>query len=385
MIALCPATSEADGPRERVTGEVLSARSRWARGGRAIVTESVLRGDDGGEVLVRQLGGTVDGIGMAVLHAPRLLRPGDRVAADLEVARDLGGRERRVVRALYGARDGDGAGEPMEFVRTPATKTGVPLAWESSCAFLSFDEAGTTHLPGDREFTVMEASVARWLAETSSCTYFSVDVRGRRSGEVGLDTENLVLFREDRWCRPATSEDPQECYDSNAAGLTTLFFIDDADSDRNGAILDADIELNGVHFAISDSGESAESGCESDLDNTFTHELGHLMGLDHTCFTGGVRLQDDEGDPQPNCSGDLPSDITEATMYNYQECGETKKASLEADDIEGICAIYPSSADPGSCTEPTIDEESCGCRTNGSNGSLLIVVAAFIAFRLRRR
>ena len=36
-------------------------------------------------------------------------------------------------------------------------------------------------------------------------------------------------------------------------------------------------------------------------------------------------------------------------MYNFQDCGETKKESLSHDDIDAICAIYPTADDPGTC------------------------------------
>src|SRR4029453_6880476 len=136
------------------------------------------------------------------------------------------------------------------------TDTRAPLAWESGCAILTFEQAGTTHIDGDAEFAVMEASLARWLDVTSECSYLDLRMTDPRPGEVGLDGVNLVIFREDRWCRPATADDPEEGYDPAAAGLTTLFFIDDDDSDRNGAILDADMELNAVDFSIGVDGES---------------------------------------------------------------------------------------------------------------------------------
>ena len=82
----------------------------------------------------------------------------------------------------------------------------------------------------------MERVLLRWQHAIEGCSYFFVRLEGRRDGEVGLDGINLVKFREDRWCRPATDDEPEECYDPVAAGLTTLHFIDDADSDRNGAI-----------------------------------------------------------------------------------------------------------------------------------------------------
>lgn len=384
-----------------LTGDVVSAQSRWVRGGSAIVTESVLRLDDGREVTVRQLGGSVDGIAMVAIPAPPLLRPGDRVSAEVVVARDRRGRESRLVERLWTAEGDDSSGTSatggtrMPFVRTVATRTRAQLAWESGCAIVTFHADGTTHVAGDGEFAEMEAALARWMSATGSCSYLELRLAERTRGEVGLDGTNLVLYREDIWCRPATDEDPEECYDPSAAGLTTLFFIDDADSERNGAILDADIELNAVDFAIARNGETSHpERCASEISNTFTHEVGHLLGLDHTCFAGGDRLEDDQGELQPNCdpSDALTVEQRDATMYNFQDCGETKKASPEADDVDGICGVYPVADDPGECSSPELKEEGCcavaGNRSGSPAGTLSVLglaLAALIALRRRSR
>lgn len=393
-------SAAASGDRDSMlTGQVVSAASRWTRGGAVIVTESVLRTDDGREVTLRQLGGSVDGVAMVAIPAPTVLRAGDRVSAEVVVARDRRGRESRLVERLWTAPEPGASGwpatggAPMPFVRTVATRTRVPLAWESGCAILTFHADGTTHVAGNGEFVAMQAVLSHWREVTASCSYLELEVGEPARGEVGLDGTNLVIFREDRWCRPATDEDPEECYDPSAAGLTTLFFIDDADSERNGAILDADIELNAVDFAIAVDGQTTHpERCASEIANTFTHEVGHLMGLDHTCFAGGERLVDDEGNPQPNCDPVdlLTTEIREATMYNFQDCGETKKATPEADDIDGVCSIYPKAADPGECTSPEIEDKGC-CAVTGSRprspASALPLLALFAAamLLLRRR
>ena len=393
--------AHASGDTDQVlTGQVLSARSRWARGGTAIVTESVLRLDGGGEVTVRQLGGSVDGIAMVTIPGPAVLEAGDRVSAEVALARDLSGRESRLIQRLWLAPEpgtsGPGAtgGGRMPFVQTVATRTRAPLAWESSCAIVTFHADGTTHVEGDGEFVEMEAALARWMDAVSGCSYLELRLADRKRGEVGLDGTNLVVYREDRWCRPATGDDPEECYDRSAAGLTTLFFIDDEDSDRNGAILDADIELNAVDFAIARAGETTHpERCASEIDGTFTHEIGHLIGLDHTCFAGGERLVDDQGNPQPNCDPfeALSEEQREATMFNFQECGERKKASPEADDIDGVCSIYPQADDPGECSSPALEDKGC-CAVAGSRRSpsgalpvLAFFAAALLAMRGRRR
>ncbi|MFH1240374.1 MAG: matrixin family metalloprotease [Candidatus Diapherotrites archaeon] len=55
-----------------------------------------------------------------------------------------------------------------------------------------------------------------------------------------------------------------------------------------------------------------------DLENIGTHEIGHAAGM-----------------------GDMyQTDCSEVTMYGYSTEGETKKRSLEADDITGIQELY---------------------------------------------
>ncbi len=370
------------------TGQVVSSTSRWTRGKSVIVTESVLRTVTGQEVTVRQLGGSVDGIGMVVLHSEPVLRKGDRVTARVAPAKDLSGRMSRPVRAVYAQ---SGGGGRIPFVRTEATETRVQLAWRSGCAQIWFHEDGTSHIDGDLEFDEMERVLIRWRYEIQSCSYFDLRFQGLKKAEVGLDGSNMVIIREGEWCRPATDEDPKECYDPAAAGLTTLFFIDDPASERNGTLLDADIELNAVSFSLAVDHQSAAGGqCESDLGNTFTHEIGHLMGLDHTCWTGaGIRLNDHQGEPLPLCSLDpnLPRGVREATMFNFQDCGETKKASPEPDDVNGVCNMYPLDENPRECLAAELEPgASCSvASTRGLLGSTGAVMLAFLLARRRRR
>jgi hypothetical protein len=372
-------------PERRIEGQVTAAEARWTSGGQRIVTEVVVTTPEGEEVTLRQTGGTVDGVGMKVIHAPPLLRPGDQVTVLARPASDLQGRSTlRVASVLELDRSVDPG-----FVRT-TNATGAPLYWDSSCVHITYAEDGTSHQPGDTEFAVMDQVFATWRETTESCSYLTFELEGRADIEVGFDGVNVIKLRDDRWCRPASGEDPEECYEGSAAGLTTLFFIDDAESTRNGTIFDADIELNGVNFALSVDGQSQGTApCKADIANTLTHEVGHLIGLDHTCHIGGgPRPIDGDGNPVPDCFPEalLSAEIKDATMYTFQDCGETKKATPEQDDRDGVCAIYPLAGPVPACQRPELGNGCCQVARHRRGGPPLAGLAlAGLVFGLSLR
>jgi hypothetical protein len=370
-----------------VTGVVTRARSRWA--GSSIITESTIRTAAGAEVEVVQLGGAVGDVGMWVSHMPPVLAEGYEVHAEIRSARTLDGEARWSLADVAPAADTEG--DKLPFVRT-ITSNRTPVRWASGCVFVTYHEDGTAHLAGDREFHLIDSVFQRWERDAADCSYLRFIIEGRERREVGFDGVNLVMFRHDRWCRPPAGNEPEICYSPSAAGLTTLFFINDPNSPHDGEIIDADIELNGVDFAISSGGESlGQAGCIADLANTLAHEVGHLLGLDHTCWDGSSpRPSDHEGNPAPDCSNrNLSTDILDATMYAFQECGETKKASLTADDVAGKCAIYQQSRNPGRC-EPVSVGGCCSLAAAGPHaeaargGAALALLAALVLLRLRR-
>src|SRR6476469_8110389 len=97
----------------------------------------------------------------------------------------------------------------------------------------------------------MDASIATGNDNTSTCSYMRVMKDGVKPMEVGRDNVNVIKFRDDMWCRPKIGDDPMRCYGATAAGITTATYLDDGTSSRDGAIVDADIEINGVDFNIS--------------------------------------------------------------------------------------------------------------------------------------
>lgn len=134
--------------------------------------------------------------------------------------------------------------------------------------------------------------------------------------------ENIVVFRNqtegdavDRWVHTL-----------GALAITTVTF-----DTRSGRLLDADIEINDLAFEFTTC-DPNDAGCtvNFDLENTLTHELGHVLGLDHP----------------PN---DAPGAV-DATMFASASRGDTEKRSLAVDDRDGLCHLYPA-GDPvaGEC------------------------------------
>ena len=364
-----------------VDGEVVQTRARWTADGSRIITDATVR-TPAGDVVVSQLGGSVDGLAMRTF--PALGEPlvvGMRVALAVHVDTDLARASYTVVDAVRVM------AYPAGFVRTGPTKHGNPLYWESGCIFVAEDRDGTKAINGDNEFRVIDASIATWNDDTDNgtCSYMKLVSTGRTAAttEVGRDGTNLIKFRDASWCRPKVNGDPARCYPDSAAGLTTAVFVDDGGA-RDGAIIDADIEINGVGFAISVNHVSlGTASCRAELQNTLTHELGHLHGLEHTCLADGdPPRKDDQGRAVPACGATRDPRIVDATMYNFQDCDETKKEVLSADDITAVCAIYPTARDPHACEPATLTP---GCCDAGAGAPPLAWPLVVLGLILRRR
>ena len=93
---------------------------------------------------------------------------------------------------------------------------------------------------------------------------------------------------------------------SGIVAVTPLTFF------TTGQIIDADVLFNGGSFNFTTSSESGGF----DVQDVATHELGHLLGLDHS-----------------GCAG--------ATMYPYVDPTVILHRSLSADDARGIESVYP--------------------------------------------
>jgi hypothetical protein len=231
-----------------------------------------------------------------------------------------------------------GSPEASAYVRT-MTSMGAPMYWNRTVLDLTVYVGDPPEpLTGDDILIALRGAADTWSRDRVGCTSLELRVHTSReaTAPVMLDGASRVTFRRESWCKePRGPEDP--CYDPFALAVTSVFA-----RKSDGQIVDADIELNDVTFDWADLVRKPEEGrVLQDLQNTLTHELGHFIGLDHTCFlsTGRPDAVDDRGEPVPGC-GFASDEIRATTMFAAVIPGDLERRSLSADDRRAVCDLY---------------------------------------------
>lgn len=253
--------------------------------------------------------------------------------------------------------------EAAAYVRSTTTKSHAPLKWMyTKCAYMRVDSDGSDDINDGSDVAAAKKSIDNWRKVISNCSYFQF-VLLEDSPDATPDftkdgtNENTIHWIEKGW---AARHPKME----QAAAITTVYYLERPGGAEDGRILDADIELNGDYFHFTTTGDQKRT----DVENTVTHELGHLIGLDHPC-DDNTRVpvpKDDAGNTIPKCSIVVSSsnpayiEMREVTMFNFAEPGETKKRTPEADDIRGVCEIYPPAEAPEKCEPVTLHSDD-GC------------------------
>ena len=248
------------------------------------------------------------------------------------------------------------------YVRT-VTEAGAQSKWTTPCPTMEFSlGAPPPEMDSQSYLGAAKAAGEAWTQASINgvdrCTnvIFNVVPVADVAGRVGMDYHNRLIFRQDQWCRdpPPRDLDEPPCYDPHALAITSVFQLK-----ISGEILDADMEINAHDFTWGDFVAHPElfDTNTQDFQGTVTHEFGHVIGLDHTCFKPGAtfsdgkpvpRPSDNLGNPVPDCSdGDLPPVITQSTMYVSvaSPAAEVELRSLSPDDSQAACEIYPVTAD----------------------------------------
>lgn len=241
-------------------------------------------------------------------------------------------------------------------------KTGCPYAWPTRTVELKGFPRGMTDLDEAQIASAITEAAQVWSQSNSaiaSCTDLDLRVRMMsptdRAPEAQFDGENNVVFQDTSWCAPG---DP-DCQET-ALAITAVF------ARTWGEILDADIDVNAFTFRWGDLVSDPGGGGRQDLQNALTHEIGHLLGFDHTCYDGDPdrpRAIDHNGESLPGCfDSDLSPAVRATTMFASADPGDVSKRTLEADELQGVCATYPrGTADPLVCNIPGDSGGGGGC------------------------
>ena len=230
------------------------------------------------------------------------------------------------------------------------TSTGVPIAWRNPCVTMHiYLGSPPPVLTAADYFAASTLAMAAWSYPQVACTDIRLNgvAETQASAGVGYDKSNVIVFRQTTWCRdPAPVDDagiPEpDCYPGSALAVTSIF-----KNVKTGEIVDTDIEFNAVDYSWGDLAGQPDLALSNtaDFQNALTHELGHVLGLDHNCFAKSdqqPRLTDNTGAPEVDCNNPTPpATVSDATMFPSVKLTDTQRRILSPDDAQGVCEVYP--------------------------------------------
>jgi hypothetical protein len=263
-------------------------------------------------------------------------------------------------------------GSARGFVRYK-TDGGKPFYWPDSCVAVTIYLNGFSQMRPDEVAKSVAAAAHTWspdqvtCPDTTSHPYFeivpSLAASATGAPPAAYDARNSLIFRTDSWTM--SGKPGGKAYSPAALAITSVFAKPD------GHVVDADVEVNAIGQTWANLDPDAQIGIGHgldvhDLQNTLTHEFGHFIGLDHTCYTTSFdvgmskpRPVDDMGNAIPDCA-DAPDAVRQTVMFDSVQAGETSKRVLSSDEVRAVCTIYPPDLDPKFCAVDS-PNDGLGC------------------------
>jgi hypothetical protein len=242
---------------------------------------------------------------------------------------------------------------------------GAKLFWPTSCISYATNRLGTQDLdPADTRAVIKKTFLAWSDVECPDGTIAKMTFQERepvpcKKSQYNKNgpNVNVVLFQDDDW--------KYRGIDGTLAKTSVTY------NDETGEIYDADIEINTANNTVTITDDPAK--VQYDLQSILTHEVGHFIGIAHS--------------PDPG-----------AVMFASYAPGSTAQRELHPDDIEAVCAIYPSTSEAPCNTEPRggfgprcddpEPETICSIQPGGGASysvAMIFLGSGFLAARARRR
>ena len=181
----------------------------------------------------------------------------------------------------------------------------VRKLWPADEVNYLIDDTGSDDMSASTAIQILRESFKIWEDVESASVQLIDGGLSSSLPPVSTDGRNVVIFDEDgTWLDVPTG--------SGVIAVTRI------ESNSAGSITDADIIFNGRDFEFT----SGTSGRAVNLKDVAVHEVGHLLGLDHTPLRGSPRLRPTMN---PFYGGDGPGEAS----------------SLEPDDVAGISYPLP--------------------------------------------
>ncbi len=180
------------------------------------------------------------------------------------------------------------------------TSEGEELRWFSETIPYYINPEGFTDFPSDELQAVVERSFTTWVSLKFGAQF---EFAGFTDVKSALDDDLNVIF---------FVQDPNS-WKQMFGGQETALAITRTWAISTGEIQGFDLAFNDWNYTFTNTDDPDD--IRTDFANTFTHEAGHILGLDHSA-------------------------VEEAVLFTTSPQGETSKRVLSYDDIDGVRYLY---------------------------------------------